>query len=85
MLQGESVDKKPTIPLWSDDSDVESFATLMGWGRNKTYDLAHKGLIPGVKKVGLSYIAMRRPIDRFLDGEDVPCEADLERNIAVVN
>lgn len=54
-----------TIPVWSDDPDQITAATVLGCGRAKAYALARNGGIP-VIRLGAEGTSVRVPVPALL-------------------
>ena len=54
--------------------DIVSAARLLGIGRTLAYELAAKGELPGVLRLGHRLVVSRKALNRFLDAE-----SDLKR------
>ena len=49
--------------------DVPTAGRLLGIGRGLAYELARRGKLPGVLRLGTRYVVSRKLLERFLDGE----------------
>jgi excisionase family DNA binding protein len=48
---------------------VEEAATLLGIGRGLAYDLARRGELPGVFRLGRRLLVSRTALERYLSGQ----------------
>ena len=49
---------------------VGEAASMPGIGRALAYNLAKRGELPGVRRLGGKYVVVREQVERFLDGEE---------------
>ena len=48
---------------------IPEAARIIGIGKNRAYEMAHDGTMPGLLKVGNRYMVSRKALDAFVDGE----------------
>jgi excisionase family DNA binding protein len=51
--------------------NIEEAAMVLGIGRRLAYELARRGELPGVMKLGGRYVISKAALERFLQGADV--------------
>jgi excisionase family DNA binding protein len=55
---------------------VEQACRILGIGRSLGYELAAKGQLPGILRLGRKYVVSRRALDRALDAAGTKQEGD---------
>ena len=48
---------------------VEEAAKILGLGRQTAYDLARKGELPGVRRLGRRFIVSKSELEAYLSGK----------------